>query len=271
MNKRIMMSAVLSLSLVVASSFAATPKRVIFVQNSGAAASQASDPLIINALGATGVTVGATNIPSLGDEVVAVQHGAEQDTYTPAEADLIFISESVTSGTPKNHMDDAVPMVVTENAFVHGDSSKPNAMYFATAAPSGITLLALSIIDTNHPITELFNFGNLTTWQDTPNVTCNFVESPLGSGISGLVQADATNRYSLLVIDQGGTGLLNPPADSYYQTMPARRAYLGMQRFENATVEGFYLMQRTVQWAIGDTVNAGGVPPSGILDWNGLE
>jgi len=244
---------------------AATPKRILLIQNN--TASVQSDIVLVNALNSTGVTADGTAVPGLGYQVTAIQHGEELDTYT-TETDLIFVSESVTSITPKNHMDDAVPMVVTENAFVPDDASRPNAMFFCDTNNSGQTLQALTLTNNTHPITEIFPLGPLTTHTAAADLSTTSVNEPLGAGITSLANTGVATLHVLLLIDQGGTGLLNPPAGAHYVTMPAKRAYIGVQNLQNATANGIYLLQRTVQWAIGDPVNAGGVPAAGVSQWS---
>jgi hypothetical protein len=64
----------------------------------------------------------------------------------------------------------------------------------------------------------------------------------------------------LVILDQGDTPLPDG-ARSGYDPAPARRVCLGYQQnaFVNPTVDGVILLQRTIQWALGERVTA--VPP----------
>ncbi len=251
----------------------AQAKKIIFIYGTA----NASDTNLQNCLNSTGITVGATTIPGLGHTVTAVTHGTEQDTYTAADADLIYISQSVTSTLVKSHMDDPVALVDSEQTLsTTSGTAKPCYMFFGAAEGTLATPPEMKITNNTHDITKIFPLGILAFSTNTGGGHW-WITGP-ASGVTVLAEDAATPGSAVLGVMETGT-----PASGFYKNgvdtanslpagatpTPARRAILGIQNnnnFNPPTVNGVYLFQRTIQWALGDAVTAGG--GSSVKDWN---
>lgn len=241
----------------------AMAQTIAYIRNDGAGDYATHDGNIIAALGAAGITVDGTAIPGLGYTIVEYQHGAEPDPGTwPAPApDLIFISQTVGSGNVKNHTTETIPIVNTEAA-LHDDGGTPCDMYFSDGQGGRTGETEFVITDNSHPITAIFPVGiPLTMFRAGQN---GVMTGDLAAGVTSLaVNGDDASEDSLAIADVGATPFRSGIAAGA-DPAPARRVCLGFHSgsMEDPTVAGIYLLQRTVQWAIGDPV-AAGVPVGG--------
>ncbi len=247
----------------------AAPKRVIIITDG---TNSLYDQNVKNALGSAGVTVvGGTLVPGLGYTVTDVTQGTDPDNYTTADCDLIYISQSVASATPKVHPDDPVPLIMTEQALYNDDVAARSEMFFSDNNAAVNEIHAMQITNNTHPITQIFPVGNLEIHQDSALVEqLGTMTGALGPAVVPLaVNPNNNAQVCLAVVEAGVTGL-RPLAPAGYEPTPARRVCLGYhQDFfnQNLTANGVYLLQRVVQWAIGDPVTAGG---SGVSDWEAM-
>jgi len=232
-------------------------KTIIFIRNSGNAQYLTHDVTMIKALGTTGVVVGTVTVPGLSYTIMEVQQGADADTYTAADGDLIFVSQTVGSNSTKQHSDDPLPLIMSEQAnFDDSGGTDVDDMWFSDT--SGGVVDNVFNITTSHPITRIFPLGPLQAWTLITGNQMGVGQS-LGTGVTALAnRVSVPTDYCLMVMDQGASGL-RPGAPAGFEPTPGRRVCLGFQQngMSVPTVEGIYLLQRTVQWAIGDQVNAG--------------
>lgn len=235
-------------------------KTVILICDLDDAQHPTHDAGLKNAIGTTGVLVGAVTVPGLGYSIVEVDEGAaggEVDEYTSTDGDLIFVSQTCSAGTVLRHGDDPLPLIMC----VQGDfddSGQQGDMWFSQES-SGRRGTIYNITDNTHPITSIFPLGPMTMWVFQDVNQMGVMEPPLGSGVTALAENSAApGEVCLAVIDQGVTGLM-AGAPAGFEPTPARRVCLGFQQqsMTTPTVEAVYLLQRAVQWAIGDPVIAG--------------
>jgi hypothetical protein len=252
-------------------------KTVIYICNPGSAQYPTYDVNTLALIGPAGLQIGATRVPGLSYATLILNaaDAAEARTFTQADGQLIFISQTITSADAHYHTADPLPIVNTESAIMDNDLTNGNdgslrsEMYFSegSGTTGAGTTFDMNLINVTHDITKLFTAGNLRVSNAiAPNgaqigrMTTPFA---VGPGITFLAQnpLDAT-EWSLAVAEQGATGFLTPGAGA--SPAPARRANLGLceNTMSSPTVNGAYLMQRTIQWAIGDAVNAGAPAPS---------
>jgi hypothetical protein len=103
-------------------------------------------------------------------------------------------------------------------------------------------------------------------WHLTGNTRLGFMIPPMAPGVVPLAydepgaSALGSPDYPCLAIAEAGAQLL-PGGQGAYNPAPARRVVLGYQgvSMDDPTSNGIYLLQRCVQWAMGDPVTAGGV------------
>ena len=232
------------------------------------AGTSAYDTNVRNALGSAGITADGVDIPGLGYEILPYAAGSEP---VPASAvgDLIFISQSVSSGNVLYHTDETVPVICTESGLYADDAPPRSEMFFSegegerTAAP--FTNL-FRITNNSHPITSIFQLGDLETWHLTGNTRIGWMVPPMAPGVTTLAVDTVDPNNPVLAIADAGADLL-PGGQGTYDPAPARRIVLGYQglSMDDPTSNGIFLLQRCVQWAMGDPVTAGGpsvTPPT---------
>ncbi|MCX8038632.1 MAG: hypothetical protein N3D11_16575, partial [Candidatus Sumerlaeia bacterium] len=184
-------------------------KRIIYIRNRNAADYATHDRNIINALGDVGVRVGNVTVPPARYQVIEVQELEDLDTYGSADGDLVFVSQTVGAGNTKRHCDDPIPVVMTEQANFD-DSNQAADMWFSNEGAAR-DINAVNIINTTHPITQIFPAGNMTIYDRTAG------QGQLGvmrNGFGPAVLALASNPTSsaeicLAVVERGASGLYN--------------------------------------------------------------
>jgi hypothetical protein len=135
-------------------------KTIVYVR----AGSSTYDTNVTDALGATGITVDGVDIPGLGYQIDNYAAGSEP---LPASAagDLIFISQSVSSGNVLYHSDETIPIVCTEGGLYDDDAPPRSEMYFSEGAgernEAPYTNL-FRITNNTHEITRSFRWA---TWR----------------------------------------------------------------------------------------------------------
>jgi len=245
--------------------FAAQPamaqKTIAYLRQQGASNYAAQDGNITKILGSAGITIGTATIPGLGYRINEYEQNSEPDPITTAEADLIFVSETIASGNIKYHTDDPVPIVMCEQALYDDDAPPRSEMYFSGGAGSLASGVAFDFDITNntHPITSIFPLGRVRMFNTGE---LGYMSPPMAAAVTTLA-CDPTNntRPCLAVADQGATGFR--PGGTGNDPAPARRICLGfhLNSMSDPTTSGVYLLQRVVQWAMGDPVTAGPVQP----------
>jgi len=246
----------IGLGLVLSAQPAMAQKTIAYIRNDGAGDYATHDKNIIDVLGTTGTVVNGTAIPGLGYTIVEYQHGTEPDPGTwPTNPDLIFISQTVSSGTPHNHTTESIPLINTEAA-LNDDGGTACDMYFSDGQAGRDNAFNFTVVDNSHPITQVFPQGipiaMITGGQQ------GVMTGTLADAITPLtVRSDNTGEVSLAVADTGAAGF-RPGIAAGADPAPARRVCLGLHigTMVNPTVPGTILLQRTVQWAIGDPVTA---------------
>ncbi|MCX8035650.1 MAG: fibronectin type III domain-containing protein [Candidatus Sumerlaeia bacterium] len=239
----------------------AQPKRVIFIRNTGASDYATADVNIIRAIATSGyVRYEGFGILGLGWTVTEVQERTDQQTYTAADTDLIFVSQTISSGNIEDHSDDPVGVIMTEQALYDDDTGnnwagRPRSeMSLSDGAAQINPMTHVRIVDNTHPITSIFTSG--TTIQLFENRPPNPPPQggvsvlPLGAGVRRLAALSATdNRFPLVAADTGAA--LRPRVG----TAPARRVNLGYHNnaMDFPTSAGVVLLLRTCQWAAGVT------------------
>jgi hypothetical protein len=264
-----------------------TAKRIIYIRNRNAGDYATHDGNIINALGDAGVRVGATTVPPLRYGVIEVQQDTDADTYLAADGDLIFVSQTCGSGNTKRHGDDPLPVVMTEQSnFDDGGGTQIDDMFFSDGA-GALDENVFAITSTTHPITQIFPLGNLQIYDRISGIGQIGRMTTLGPGVMPLATRPTSSaQVTLAVMDQGATGL-RPGAPGGFSPTPARRVCLGYHAnsMTTPTAQGVYLLQRTIQWAMTEAVNAGEPAPdtptgfrcsssgatSNFLEWNDVQ
>jgi len=136
-------------------------KRIAYLRNNAAADYATHDRNIIAALGSAGITIGDTFISGLGYTIIEFQQGTEPDPIDTSVADLIFISQTISSWVIRYHTDDPVPIVNTESELFDDDLPPRSEMYFSTNRSTRFDF-RFDILNNTHPITSVFSRGNLT-------------------------------------------------------------------------------------------------------------
>ncbi len=245
-----------------AQSLWAQPKRVIFIRNSGAADYGTADVNIIRAIATSGyVTYEGFRIMGLGWTVTEVQEKQDQLTYTAADADLIFVSQTISSGNIDDHSDDPIGVIMTEQALYDDDTNNNYAgrrrseMNLSDSASQVNPMTHVLIVDNTHPITSIFTSGTtIQLFENRPpnpppqGGTSNL---PLGPDVRRLAALSATdNRFPLVAADAGAN--VRPAQGG---PVPARRVNLGYHNnaMDYPTSAGVVLLLRACQWAAGVT------------------
>ena len=227
-------------------------KVVLYIR---AAAFSEYDANIENLLGPAGVKVwvGATSVtvPGLGYGVVEVIEGADLPTYTKADGDLLFISQSPGSANLKYHTDDPIPIVITETASFSGGVPDRTRMYFSDVQGAGVGM-DFNII-TSHPIVAAFPMG-ITRMSLSGNM--GTMRPTIASAVTVLAVSPTTPTWACLAAaDVGVSGFR--PGGWGNDPAPARRVCLGIPELPSMgntsmTVAGVILFQRCAQWAMGE-------------------
>lgn len=238
-----------------------TGKSIVYIRQSNAANLQ-YDGNVIAALGSAGLTVDGVDIPGLGYYIDEYEHGAEP---LPASAvgDGIFISQSVSSGNVLYHTDETIPIVCTESGLYAAGAPPRSQMFFSESAGERNTAPYTNlfrITNNTHPITAIFPLGDLEVWHLTGDTRLGWMIPPMASGVTPLAYDTVDPTNPCLAVADAGADLL-PGGQGNYNPAPARRVVLGYQglSMNDPTSNGIYLLQRCVQWAMGDPVTAGGV------------
>jgi len=229
---------------------------VLFIRNPDSDRAQ-HDLNIMAVLGTKGITIDGQFIPGLGMNVQTVDPGSadEADTYGFAPRSLILISETVSSGEVCHHADDPLPMICMESNLF---KDRTGGMYFCSNSDSVDNMPRMAIVDAAHPITSVFGVGEIQFSKTPRGGILGTLEGNRAAGLAILAQNPQNqDQPCLALVDQGDTPLLNGGPQGY-DPAPARRVCLGYQQnaFANPTIDGVILLQRTVQWALGDAVTA---------------
>lgn len=224
---------------------------------------------IIALMDSTGLVIGATTVPGLGYTVIRRELDDPDDpdlaTIEPG-TDLAFFSQTVSSGDTNPHMGEAVPQMTTEQA-IGRERTTRNGFFFSTGAGTSTDGETHNLVITNnsHPITSIFSLGAFAS--SGPRI--GEIRGTLATGITVLAQSSRDAAFGSLAIIDTGQGPLIAGGPTGYDPAPARRVWCGMgvndDGFAAPLVDEAFLLQRCVQWAIGDPVTAGGV--AGIEDW----
>ena len=246
---------------------ATAQKRIIFIENS--ANQQASDSVVKALLGATGATIGGVAIPGLGYNVILVQQLADAVRYTTADGDMIWVSQSIGSANVKQHTADPIPILTDESALLDTTANAHDPMVrcemrFGTTGDGTVANAGLwNVVNITHPITSIFPLGNTRMFNTgTAPLSGYFQGAAAGVTVLCTNPTDATQNF-LGIADTGATPL-GPGGPAGSDPCPARRVCLGLSEDtgQNLTPSGAYLLQRAVQWTIGDPVTAGQVTPT---------
>lgn len=224
------------------------------------------------AIGPVGLNIDGTPIPGLGYPIRIIDDDdpAEDADFGPADGILVIVTGVTGNGAISGHNDDPLPFVNTQgNDLDDGDATE---MYFSagsanrdTAAEDLSTIW--NITNNMHPITSFLPLGNVQVAHPggNPETRMRAMTGNKAAETSGILflawNAHPTypNDAFLAVAEEGATGF----RPGGLEPAVARRVGLGMHRcLTTPTVEGIYLVQRCVQWAIGAPVTAGTGPPS---------
>ena len=228
---------------------------VLFIRNPDSDRAQ-HDLNIIAVLGTEGITIDGRFIPGLGLNIQTIDPGSddEVDTYGSAPRSLILISDTVSSGEVWHHADDPLPVICMESNLFE---DRTGGMYFCSNSDNIDNMPRMAIVDAAHPITSVFGLGEIQFSKDSRDDILGTLEGNRTAGLTILAHNPQNqNQPCLAVMDKGDTPLLSGGPQGY-DPAPARRVCLGYQSaFANPTVDGVILLQRTVQWALGDAVSA---------------
>jgi hypothetical protein len=261
-------------------------KPIVFLWGTGGTAAAEYDDNVVGMIGSQGLDIDGTFVNGLGYAVERIEAAGteEQDDYTADDTVLIFQSQTATSGDFASHTFDPVPMLNTEQALNANDPQPRSEMYFAETegATAEGTVFEIEVIDVTHPITSHLAAPGLVRVHNHPVGELGQHGQPWATGAQALatLPGDATNAV-LMVAEAGATPMDLPDTPPEYDPVPARRASLGFHEDSMAspTVEGAVILQRTVQWCIGDAVTAGSGAPdaptnltaSQLSDWAQLD
>lgn len=230
---------------------------VLFIRDPNSDRAQ-HDLNIIAALGKAGITIDGVNIPGLGLSVRTIDPDSleEAETYSFAQRTMILISDTIASGDVANHADDPLPVVCMESSLF-----ERGGMFFSSDSGNISDMPRMAIVDASHPITSVFGAGEIRFSRQSGDDILGVLQGNMAAGAKVLAHNPQNIKQPCLVIlDQGDTPLPDG-GRSGYDPAPARRVCLGYQQnaFVNPTVDGVILLQRTVQWALGERVTA--APP----------
>jgi hypothetical protein len=208
---------------------------------------------MVNALNNVGLTIGNTYVPGLNWNVVRVDDDAPAGDVLTTYS-LVVVSDSIASGDFGQHSADNVPIIAMETA-IFDDGQTDRDLYLSNGQGSNQEQ-TMKIIDASHPITSIFGTGGLIFNRDESGGMMGRGDGGLSTGSQALAAnpGNAT-QFCLSVVDTGG--LLRPGAP--VATAPNRRVLYGMNTdgFQEPSIRGAYLWQRTAQWAAGAPVTAG--------------
>jgi hypothetical protein len=240
----------MALFMMLAAHSAMAQKTVALIRNDQAGDYATHDGNIVAILGTQGITIGATTIPGLGYNVVEYQAGTEPDPIDSSIADVIIISQTISSGNALNHTDDPVALINTEQA-LNDDNGTACDMYFSEGAAGRGGNYVFNITDNTHPITEVFPLGPIQMFSSGE---MGVMTGALAGAITTLAVDDANQTDPCLAVAEAGSTPFLAGIAAGADPAPARRVCLGFHlgAMENPTVDGVTLFQRTVQWAIGD-------------------
>lgn len=245
---------------------------IIYILDQSAGRYPTQDANVSAALGASGLDVGGTLVPGLGYPIREVDQDAaeEAQTFTTADGVCILVSETVGSAAVWDHVADPIPIVMNEQALMDDRDASTGrcSMHFSEGNGAGNTN-QMNITDNTHPITSIFATGLLTI---------NAGTAAQISLMQGLIATDAQvlalsplagAEPCLAVFNAGVSGLMNP--DPQDIPTPDRRVGLGFHQdsMTTPTVDGVYLYQRAVQWAINGNPTAGTPAPTAPIGLTG--
>ena len=214
---------------------------------------------IIAALGKKGLAVDGVNIPGLGLNVrtIAPSSLEEAKTFSFARRTILLISDTIASGDIAPHADDPLPVVCMESSLFK-NSSGGRGMYFSSSSGNIDDMLRMTIVDASHPITSVFGAGPIQFSRRSAGEALGVLQGNLAPGAEVLAHNPQNPKEPCLVVLDKGRAVLSGGA---LNPAPARRACLGYQQnaFADPTADGVILLQRTVQWALGETPTA--APP----------
>ncbi len=179
-------------------------KRVAYIKASG---TNTYDTNCMNALSTVGITASGVQIPGLGYRVFEIIQGApEPDPVDSTIADLLFISQSVSSGNVKHHEDDPIPIIVTEGGLYHSDPARGTMYFSATSGERNFApyLNTFYITDNSHPITQIFPIGPKAMWVLTGSPRIGWMSGEMAPGVTILSRVEtATSNPCLAVCETG--------------------------------------------------------------------
>lgn len=256
----------------------ADAKTVLYIAGTTTAKFATHDANIIAMIGDLGITVGATTIPGLGYSVVVLDENAPEEArnFSPADGNLIYVSETVGSDNVFHHSRDPLPLINGEQALNDDDAPPRSEMYFSEDSGNtpGDSVFDFNIVNLGHPITSYWTATGNVRMFDPPTTAgaaeIGLMRGAIGTGVTILCLAVDPNNPTtpgtevpcLAVADVGATGFMSPPAG--YEPLTHRRVNLGFHNnsMDNPTVDGVIMLQRTFQWAMGDAVTAGEAAPA---------
>lgn len=171
-------------------------------------------------------------------------------------ADVVVISESVSSATVAFLQDDAIPIVCHEGAAWDKLDMGSGGTSFGPAEDQ------IDITDASHYITGPFGTGLLTVRTTTDTNGSGYMTGPATG--AGLADWDVDGTFALIVYDTGDTLVSGSPST----TAPERRVFIGFRYFGQVNATGKDLYNRISTWALHignpwqDTISVAAAVPS---------
>lgn len=236
---------------------------IILLVNDAAGNHAAQDGGIAGALGSAGLDLDGTMVPGLGYPIREIDDTVPEEAvhFSAADGVCIVVSETVNSGDVFDHFEDPLPLIMNEQALMDDRPNPRSSMHFSegNAATATDATFEMNIVNITHEITDLWPLGNLRIF-NTGQIS--LMQGAMAPDAIVLAQSPLAGEPCLAVFNAGVSGLMNPDP----QDIPtrARRVGLGfhVDSMTSPTVDGVYMYQRAVQWAIGDAVTAGEPPPA---------
>lgn len=188
---------------------------------------------------------------SWGYVVTYLDDSDSQTDYDAAVAvnDVVYVSESVSSGSVSTKLRDVALGVVNDEGYLTDEFG------FTTGnSSSEDTTTAIEIIDNSHPITTGFSTGSLTILSSSDGI--KYASTTVASGVTTLADRNGSNSNSVLMVAETGDTL-------QYGAAGGRRVMFGFDDYLDVgdlTTNGQDLLKNAIDWAAGGSTSE----PSGV-------
>jgi len=184
---------------------------------------------------------------SWGFHVTTIADNESQPAFDAAiaDADVVYISEDVNSGSVAGKLDDAAIGVVNEEPYLH------DALGFTSGNGTAYSADNTDVVNAGHDITSQFSAGTLQITTDDESVRTSGTLAP---GATKLTERVGGSDGGLVVLETGAARIDGSPA-------PARRVLLpvggGSFHPDQLNAAGETMIQRALTWAAAEGGSSG--------------